>query len=160
MAYAHLGHMRAMSRETKQRRKKNNKECISFVYRHFPHYYLTEYYDIAASITPIAILAIPPHCPANPGMAQQTPAIARPPCYSEHSDHCFPSCFPSGSSPFLLPAIPKHFCHPGLRHMWAGLPIRQTRDPTKSTDTTDWTRPPLYLLRLTLNHRCTLYLGY
>lgn len=73
MAYAHLGHMRAMSRDNKAKKEKNNKECISFVYRHFPHYYRTEYYDIAASIAPIAI---PPHCPANPGMAQQTPAIA------------------------------------------------------------------------------------
>lgn len=36
---------------------------------------------------------------------------------------------------FLLPAIPKHFLPSGgLRHMWAGLPIRlsgETRDPTK-----------------------------
>ena len=140
--HMHLGHICELSRKTKQQREKTIKNAFPLSCRHFPHYYRTKYYYIItisaiAAITAITILYCTIlYCKPSDGI---TNTRYCPPMLTTVNTRTFVflTCFPSGSSPFLLPAIPKHFCHPGLRHLWAGLPIRQTRDPTKPKDTAD-----------------------
>lgn len=135
-----------LGRETKQekKRKRNNKECISFfVYRCYPPLFINtiervllycnycNYYYYHSTI----------HTRSHSKTLQyqkQTPAIARPPCYNETLG---PFVFR-----FLLEALVSFsrlfqsiFCHPGLRHMWAGLPIRQTTRPNRNQ--------PIHLIR-------------